>query len=42
MKKLFALVLVLCLAIGVTAALAEDEEDFRSYTEDNPEALPYA
>ena len=41
MKKLLALVLVLCLAIGVTAALAEDEEDFRSYTEDNPEAMPY-
>ena len=39
MKKLFALILVLCLALGA-AALAE-EEDYGCYTDDHPEALPY-
>ncbi len=40
MKKLLTLVLALCLALTAAAAFAE-EEDFRCYTDDNPEALPY-
>jgi len=40
MKKLFALILVLCLSVAAVSALAEEDE-FRFYTEDYPEAKPY-
>ncbi len=41
MKKLFALILALCLAAAAGAALAEEEDEFGYYPDDNPEALPY-
>ena len=40
MKKLFALLLVLCLSIGVAAALAE-EDDMPLYLDEHPEAAAY-
>lgn len=43
MKKLFALLMALCLALGMTAALAEDGEfdDMPVYLDEHPEAAPY-
>ena len=39
MKKLFALVLILCLSVAAVAAFAED--DFVDYLDDHPEAAKY-
>ena len=40
MKKLIALLMVLCLSIGITAAFAE-EDDMVSYVADHPGAAPF-
>ena len=40
MKKMFALLLVLCLAIAAVSALAEEDE-FGYYPDDNPESKPF-
>ncbi len=40
MKKLIAMILVLCLSLAAAAAFAEDEE-YGFYTDDYPEALAY-
>lgn len=41
MKKLFALVLALCLAAAAAAAFAEEDDDFAYYPDDYPESRPY-
>ena len=40
MKKLIALLLILCLSVGITAAFAEDE-DMAVYLDEHPEAAVY-
>ncbi len=41
MKKLFALLLALCLSVSVMAVFAEEEDEFGYYTKDHPEAEVY-
>ncbi|MBQ6174225.1 MAG: hypothetical protein IJK28_06350 [Clostridia bacterium] len=41
MKKLIALLMALCLAVGMTAAFAEEDEDMVSYVKENPAAAPF-
>ena len=38
MKKLLALLLAICLVLGLTAAFAEEDEDLVTYTMEHPEA----
>ncbi|MBR3333400.1 MAG: hypothetical protein IKG23_03850 [Clostridia bacterium] len=41
MKKLLSLILAVCLCAAAVSAFAEEGEEFRFYTEDNPEAIPF-